>query len=205
MAYKYNGKVIRAGRAWSSDAGHHPANWMLLTDEAKAEIGLVYEADPVVASFDNRFYWAAGIERALDDVNETNEDGTAMLDINGQQVDGSVSTPDRKFRDAWTYDGNVVSIDPTAKVAIMGRLVKEECRNRIYAVVDQIAQINLAAACAAGALTPEDKATYDLGLFWIHDMRSTVAALVAADDQDYADDSKWPAVPAGVVELADKY
>ena len=86
MAYKYNGKVIRAGRAWSSDAGHHPANWMLLTDEAKAEIGLVYEADPVVASFDNRFYWAAGIERALDDVNETNEDGTAMLDINGQQV-----------------------------------------------------------------------------------------------------------------------
>lgn len=86
MAYKYNGKVIRAGRAWSSDAGHHPANWMLLSDDAKAEIGLVYEADPVVASFDNRFYWAAGIERALEDVNETNEDGTAMLDIDGNQV-----------------------------------------------------------------------------------------------------------------------
>ena len=84
--YKYNGKVIRAGRAWSSDAGHHPANWMLLSDDAKAEIGLVYEADPVVASFDSRFYWAAGIERALDDVNETNEDGTPMLDIDGNQV-----------------------------------------------------------------------------------------------------------------------
>jgi hypothetical protein len=86
MAYKYNGKVIRAGRAWSSDAGHHPANWMLLSDEKKAEIGLVYEADPVVASFDNRFYWAAGLERALDDVNATNEDGTPMLDISGSQV-----------------------------------------------------------------------------------------------------------------------
>ena len=84
--YKYNGKVIKAGRAWSSDAGHHPANWMLLSEETKAEIGLVYEADPVVASFDNRFYWAAGIERALDDVNETNEDGTPMLDIDGNQV-----------------------------------------------------------------------------------------------------------------------
>ena len=84
--YKYNGKIIRAGRAWSSDAGHHPANWMLLSDEKKAEIGLVYEADPVVASFDNRFYWAAGIERALEDVNETNEDGTPMLDIDGNQV-----------------------------------------------------------------------------------------------------------------------
>jgi hypothetical protein len=84
--YKYNGKIIRAGRAWSSDAGHHPANWMLLSDEAKAEIGLVYEADPVVVSFDSRFYWAAGVERALDDVNETNEDGTPMLDIDGNQV-----------------------------------------------------------------------------------------------------------------------
>ena len=84
--YKYNGKVIKAGRAWSSDAGHHPANWMLLSDEAKAEIGLVYEADPVVASFDDRFYWSAGVERALDDVNETNEDGTPMLDIDGNQV-----------------------------------------------------------------------------------------------------------------------
>jgi len=86
MAYKYNGKVIRAGRAWSSAAGHHPANWMLLSDEAKAEIGLVYEADPVVKSFDNRFYWAAGVERALDDVNEKNEDGSAMLDVDGNQV-----------------------------------------------------------------------------------------------------------------------
>ena len=85
MAYKYNGQVIRAGRAWSSDAGHHPANWMLLSDEAKADIGLVYEADPVVKSFDNRFYWAAGVERALDDVNEKNEDGSAML-IDGKQV-----------------------------------------------------------------------------------------------------------------------
>jgi hypothetical protein len=84
--YKYNGKVIRAGRAWSSAAGHHPANWMLLSDEKKAEIGLVYEADPVVASFDNRFYWSAGIERALEDVNEVNDDNTPMLDENGDQV-----------------------------------------------------------------------------------------------------------------------
>lgn len=83
--YKYNGKVIKAGRAWSSDAGHHPANWMLLSDEAKAEIGLVYEADPVVASFDDRFYWSAGVERALDDVNEVDEDGNPLMQ-DGEQV-----------------------------------------------------------------------------------------------------------------------
>jgi len=86
MAYTYNGKIIRAGRAWSSDDGlQHPANWMRMSDERKAEIGLVYEADPDT-SYDNRFYWSAGVERALDDVNETNEDGTPMLDINGNQV-----------------------------------------------------------------------------------------------------------------------
>ena len=85
--YKYNGKVIRPNRAWSADDGlQHPANWMKMSDSRKTEIGLVYEADPVVASFDNRFYWSAGIERALDDVNETNEDGTPMLDISGSQV-----------------------------------------------------------------------------------------------------------------------
>jgi len=87
MAYKYNGKVIRAGRAWADDNGlQHPANWMRMSDERKVEIGLVYEADPAVASFDNRFYWSAGVERALDDVNEVNDDNTPMLDINGNQV-----------------------------------------------------------------------------------------------------------------------
>ena len=87
MAYKYNGKVIRAGRAWADDNGlQHPANWMKMSDSRKTEIGLVYEADPVVTSFDNRFYCSAGIERALEDVNETNEDGTPMLDEKNNQV-----------------------------------------------------------------------------------------------------------------------
>ena len=86
MAYKYNGKVIRAGKAWADDNGlQHPANWMRMSDERKAEIGLVYEADPDT-SFDNRFYWSAGVERALEDVNEVNDDNTPMLDINGNQV-----------------------------------------------------------------------------------------------------------------------
>lgn len=84
--YKYNGKIIRAGRAWSDDNGtQHPANWMRMSDERKVEIGLVYEADPDT-SYDNRFYWSKGVERALDDVNEVNDDNTPMLDIDGNQV-----------------------------------------------------------------------------------------------------------------------
>jgi hypothetical protein len=56
-----------------------------MSDERKVEIGLVYEADPDT-SYDNRFYWSKGVERALDDVNEVNDDNTPMLDIDGNQV-----------------------------------------------------------------------------------------------------------------------
>jgi hypothetical protein len=90
MAWKYNNRIIRAGRAWTDDLGFtHPRNWSVWSDELKAERGLVWEDDP--APFDNRFYWgrqADGtlIERSLDDVNETDEDGNPLLDTDGNQV-----------------------------------------------------------------------------------------------------------------------
>lgn len=70
---------------------------------------------------------------------------------------------------------------------------KAECRARIFAVVDQTAQMNLAAAAAAGALTEAQMGVYRVGLSWIHAMR---AAQV---------DGNWPDVPAGVQELADAF
>ena len=85
MAYKYSGRIIRAGKAWTdNDQIQHPANWMLWDDATKAAKGLVWEDDP--ASFDGRFYWSAGVARSLEDVNETNENGTPMLDADGEQV-----------------------------------------------------------------------------------------------------------------------
>ena len=85
MAYKYNGKVIRAGRAWSNDNGiTHPTTWMRWSDAEKTTAGLIWEDDP--ASFDNRFYWSAGNAKALDDVNETDDDGNALLDSDGNQI-----------------------------------------------------------------------------------------------------------------------
>ena len=85
MAWKYNNSIIRAGKSWTdSDGIQHPANWMVWDDETKAARGLVWEDDP--ANFDGRFYWSAGVARSLDDVNETNEDGTPMLDADGEQV-----------------------------------------------------------------------------------------------------------------------
>jgi hypothetical protein len=81
MAYTYNGKIIRAGRAWTGiDGVQHPRNWMIWSDAEKTARGLVWEDDP--APFDNRFYWVADLPRALDDV--TDEDGNVTLGLKSQ-------------------------------------------------------------------------------------------------------------------------
>ena len=81
MPWKYNNRTIRAGRAWTGiDGVQHPRNWMIWSDAEKTARGLVWEDDP--APFDNRFYWAADLPRALDDVTE--EDGSVTLGLKSQ-------------------------------------------------------------------------------------------------------------------------
>ena len=83
--YKYSGKVIRAGRGWTDNDGvQHPSSWMRWTDEEKAARGLVWEDDPL--PFDSRYYWAADVPKALDDVNEVDENGDPVLDADGVQI-----------------------------------------------------------------------------------------------------------------------
>jgi len=85
MAYKYSGRIIRAGKAWVDNDGiQHPSNWMLWDDATKTAKGLVWEDDP--ASFDGRFYWSAGVAKSLDDVNEVDADGNAINDADGNQI-----------------------------------------------------------------------------------------------------------------------
>jgi hypothetical protein len=85
MAYKYSGRIIRAGKAWADNDGiQHPSSWMIWDAATKAARGLVWEDDP--APFDGRFYWSAGVAKSLDDVNEVDEDGNPVLDEDGQQV-----------------------------------------------------------------------------------------------------------------------
>jgi hypothetical protein len=83
MAYKYSGRIIRAGKAWTDNDGiQHPSNWMLWDDATKAAKGLVWEDD--AASFDGRFYWSASVAKALDDVTE--EDGTITKGLKSNAI-----------------------------------------------------------------------------------------------------------------------
>ena len=84
MPWKYSGRIIRVGKAWTdNDQIQHPANWMLWDDATKAAKGLVWEDDP--ASFDGRFYWSAGVAKSLADVNEVDENGDPLMQ-DGEQV-----------------------------------------------------------------------------------------------------------------------
>ena len=86
MAYKYSGKTLRVGKSWKDNDGvMHPASWASAwTAEEIAAKGIVWEDDP--AHFDNRFYWSAGVEKALEDKAEVDEDGQPILDEDGVQI-----------------------------------------------------------------------------------------------------------------------
>lgn len=79
-----------------------------------------------------------------------------------------------------------------------------ECRRRIFAICDETAQVNLAAACAAGLLAPAQLLIYQSGLAWVHDMRAAWRPMGEAG-ADPEDDANWPAVPAGVADLAAEF
>ena len=85
MPWKYNNKAIREGQSWTDSNGvTHPTNWGIWTDSQKTAVGMTWENPP--SSFDNRFYWDANTARSLADVNETDDDGNAILDENGDQL-----------------------------------------------------------------------------------------------------------------------
>ena len=82
MAWTYNTKVIREGRSWVDDDGiKHPTSWGSWSEQEKAEAGLVFVAD--APPFDSRYYWAAGVPKALEDTPAVDEDGVAVVDADG--------------------------------------------------------------------------------------------------------------------------
>jgi len=73
MPWKYNDRIIRAGKAWSDSNGiQHPSNWMVWDDAEKVSRGLVWEDDPVKESFDSRFYQSTNTPKDLNDSVQVN-------------------------------------------------------------------------------------------------------------------------------------
>ena len=70
--FKLNGKTLRYGEAFVHDGMQYPSNWLRLTSlEEKQAIGIVEVADPVVNSWDQRFYWGVGNPMDLDQLKTT--------------------------------------------------------------------------------------------------------------------------------------
>jgi hypothetical protein len=79
-----NGAPLSVDVPFTANEIQYPANWIrLATEEDKAAIGLVWEADPVRA--DDRFYWDGDINnpKALEDVIELNVDGQNIINEDG--------------------------------------------------------------------------------------------------------------------------
>jgi hypothetical protein len=87
MPFKIGNKVIPLDTPFTHGDLQYPANWIrLASEEDKAAIGLVWEAEPVRA--DDRFYWNGDINtpKALEDVVELNVDGQNIYDDKGNIV-----------------------------------------------------------------------------------------------------------------------
>lgn len=87
MPFKLGTQTIQLDTPFTHNDIQYPANWIrLATEEDKAAIGLVWEADPVRA--DDRFYWSGDINnpKALEDVIALNVDGQNILDDNGNPI-----------------------------------------------------------------------------------------------------------------------
>ena len=86
MAWLHNGITLKVGKGWSDGNYKHPYNWASAwSDEDKEQWGVTWQDDPDT-SYDDRFYWAKDVPRSLTDINEVDDDGDALLDVDGNQV-----------------------------------------------------------------------------------------------------------------------
>jgi len=82
MAWLYNGRTLKVGKGWTDDNGYkHPYNWASAwSAEDKEHWGVTWQDEPVVVSYDDRFYNSSGVGKNLDDTNVVDADGNAVID-----------------------------------------------------------------------------------------------------------------------------
>ena len=85
MAFLLNGNPLAVDVPFTVGDINYPANWLRLsTAQEKKDLGITEVTD--APTYDSRFYWNDGTAKALDDVNEVDENNDPVLDENGNQV-----------------------------------------------------------------------------------------------------------------------
>ena len=85
MAFLLNGKPLAVDVPFTVGDINYPANWLRLSSaQEKKDLGITEVAD--APTYDSRFYWGNGTAKALDDVNEVDENNDPILDENGNQI-----------------------------------------------------------------------------------------------------------------------
>ena len=83
--FMLDNKPLAVDTPFTHNEIQYPANWLrLATAEEKAAIGITEVADQV--PHDDRFYWAPGVPKQLEDKAEVDEAGNPVLDANGKQL-----------------------------------------------------------------------------------------------------------------------
>ncbi len=79
MAFQLNGKPLPLDTPFKTEDGtQFPANYLRLSTSAEKEALGIVEVPDEDMSFDTRFYWSKGVEKALEDVLATDEDGNQL-------------------------------------------------------------------------------------------------------------------------------
>ena len=95
--YKLNGKPLTLDRPFTVDGVQYPSNWLRMASEAdKADLGITWEADPVTPDY--RFYWSEGNPKAMEDKEESDEDGNPLYVKVLGEVDGEPAMVDSEER-----------------------------------------------------------------------------------------------------------
>ena len=92
MPWKLDNKILTEGRAFSDSSGKsYPANWMLLSESEKKNLGMTFVEANTSKPYDNKFYSARKangdlVEKKLADEDATDVAGNKVKDIDGNQV-----------------------------------------------------------------------------------------------------------------------
>ena len=85
--WKYKNTSLPIGKSWTTEEGiMYPDVWARMSEEEKISAGLTWEEDPVIETYDRKFYNFQNNAKNLEDENKIDSEGNPVLNIDGNQV-----------------------------------------------------------------------------------------------------------------------